>query len=40
MKQHTDFMSALMLAVKTLQGFLKLATSVASGCDILVFPVQ
>lgn len=40
MKQNTDFISALMVAVKTLQGFLKLAVYVASGCDFLVFPVQ
>lgn len=40
MKQNTDFMSVLMLAVKTLEACLKLAASVASGCDILVFPVQ
>lgn len=40
MKQKTKCRSVLMFAAKTLQGFLKPVTSVASGCDILVFPVQ
>lgn len=31
MKVNADFMSALMLAVKTLQGFFKLVASVPSG---------